>query len=160
VVSLVMGQLFDFLDFDGDIDLDGDIFGLPVSPLKPIIIMSFITTFGGIGIIALNKGLGSITSLVIALSSGLLVAILLYNFVVVPLYKSQNTSAISKEELIGYNAKTKVSIIGNNFGSITYTINGNTYSAPAKSIDGMDIYVGEEVRIVSIEKNTFYVVRT
>lgn len=154
-----MGQLFDFLDFDADIDMDGDIFGLPVSPLKPIIIMSFITTFGGIGIIMTNKGVSSITSFAIGLIFGIVVSTILYKFVVVPLYKAQNTSAISKEELIGHIGKAKESIIGNGFGSITYVVNGNTYSAPAKSIDSTNIYKGEEVKIVSIEKNIFYVVR-
>jgi len=151
--------LFDFLNFDGDLDMEGDIFGLAVSPLKPIIIMSFITTLGGIGIITINKGFNPLISFTIALVSGLIVSFVLYKFVVVPLYKAQNTSAISQEDLIGYIAKTKVKIIGASFGSITYVVNGNTYSAPAKSVDGMDIYQGEEVKIVKIERNIFYVIR-
>ena len=161
VVSLLLGQLFDFLnlDLDLDLDLDGDIFGVSVSPIKPIIIMSFITTLGGVGIICINKGINPLVSFLIALVVGASISTILHKFVVAPLYRAQNTSAISQQELIGYRAKTKINIIGDKFGSITYVVNGNTYSAPAKAIDGMDIYQGEEVKIVSIEKNIFFVVR-
>ena len=159
IVSFLMGQLFDFLNFDGDLDMDGDIWGLSISPLKPIIMMSFITTLGGVGIITIDKGFNALTSFVIALSVALMVSVVLHKFVVTPLYKAQNTSAVSQEELIGHVAKTRINIIGDSFGSITYVANGNTYSSPAKSIDGIDIYQGEEVKIVNIERNIFYVVR-
>lgn len=158
-VSFLLGQLFDFLDLDLDLDIDGDISGLSVTPIKPIIVISFITTLGGVGILCINNGLTPLVSLIIALSIGLTVSILLHKFIVTPLYRAQNTSAISQEKLIGHMAKTKVSIIGDNFGSITYVVNGNTYSSPAKSIDGKDIYKGEEVRIVDIDRNIFYVAR-
>lgn len=159
VVSFLMGQLFDFLNFDGDLDMDGDIFGIALSPLKPIIIMSFITTLGGVGIISINKGLNPLTSFIIALTIGLMISFTLHRFIVTPLYKVQNTSTVSQDELIGYVAKVRLNIVGNNFGSIAYVVNGNTYSAPAKSIDGIDIYQGEEVKIANIERNIFYVVR-
>lgn len=159
IASFLLGQLFDFLNFDGDLDMDGDMFGTALSPLKPIIIVSFITTLGGVGIIVTNKGYKAITAFIIAFVTATTVSFLLHKFIVTPLYKAQNTSAVSQEELKGYTAKIRVSIVENSFGSITYVVNGNTYSAPAKSIDGIDIYQGEEVRIVNIESNIFYVDR-
>lgn len=139
--------------------MDGDLFGVSVAPMKPTILISFITTFGGVGIILLSKDFNPLISLSIALVFGAIVSVSLQKFVITPLYKAQNTSAVSQQDLIGHIARTKINITGNNFGSIVYVVNGNTYSSPAKSMDGMDISKGEEVKIVHIENNIFYVVR-
>lgn len=159
VVSFVLGQLFDFLNIDIDLDMDGDLFGVSVAPMKPTILVSFITTFGGVGIILLSKNFNPIVSLSIALAFGAVISASLQKFIITPLYKAQNTSAVSQQDLIGHIARTKINIIGNSFGSITYVVNGNTYSSPAKSMDSTDISKGEDVKIVQIENNIFYVIR-
>lgn len=183
VVSFVLGRISDFADTGTDIDLDMDVdmdmdadldvsveggaeldagtvtdaSGVPVSPLKPIIITTFVTVFGGAGMICMIKGLSQAAAAVLALFSGLAVSFLLYRFVVVPLYRAQNTSAISQKVLKGALAKVTLAIRGSRFGKISYTVNGNTYSAPAKSVDGTDIEREAPVVIINIEKNTFYV---
>lgn len=157
VISFLLGQLFDFADVDGDIDFDGDITGVSVSPLKPIVIVAFTTVLGGIGIILIKLGLSAVTALIIAACSGFLVAFLIYRYIVVPLYKAQNTSAASQKELIGLRAKMKLGTRDNSFGRVSYIINGNTYTAPAKSLDGKEICINEDVIIVDIQKNIFYV---
>ncbi len=128
-----------------------------VSPLKPIILASFVTVFGGIGMICLNSGLNVGAAAIIAALSGLAVAYILYRFVVVPLYMAQNTSAVPQAELIGSIAKTTLGIRGSSFGRIKYQAYGNTYSAPAKSVNGEDIIRGVSVVIIDIRKNLFYV---
>lgn len=140
-------------------DLNGhaEIPGFPVSPLKPIVITTFVTVFGGIGMICTTNGLSQLFSLIAALLSGTGAAFLIYRFIVVPIYRAQNTSAISQRELCGALAKVTLPIRGSQFGKISYSIRGNTYSAPARSVDGEDIERGIPVVIISIEKNTFYV---
>ena len=185
VLSFIMGRISDFThmgvdtDIDADIDTDfnadtdmsvevdaeldlstsGEVPELPVSPLKPIVITTFVTVFGGIGMICTIKGFPQAKAAVIALISGAAAAYLLYRFIIVPLYRAQNTSAISQKELRGALAKVSLAIKGNLFGKITYTVSGNSYSAPARSIDGKDIERGVPVVIINIEKNTFYVKR-
>ncbi|TAH56971.1 MAG: hypothetical protein EWM52_12040 [Methanosarcina mazei] len=105
------------------------------------------------------KGLSQGLAAIIALISGASAAFLLYRFIIVPIYRAQNTSAISQKELKGALAKVTLAINGNFFGKISYTFNANTYSAPAKSIDGKDIERGVPVVIINIERNTFYVKR-
>lgn len=157
IISFIFGQLFDFVDIDGDIDFDGDVTGVNISPLKPIVIVAFVTVFGGIGMISIKSGLASLLALLIAVASGLLIAFLIYRYIVVPLYKAQNTSAVSQAELIGHRAVMKLDIRGDNFGRVSYVINGNTYTSPAKSLEGKEINRGEEVIIVEIRKNVFFV---
>lgn len=157
VVSFLLGQLFDFVDIDGDVDFDGDIPGFAISPLKPIVIVAFVTVFGGSGIILTRTGLTALLSLIIALFLGFLMAFIIYKYIVIPLYRAQNTSAASQKELIGQCAKMKLGTKGDSFGRISYVVNGNIYTAPAKSIDGKEINEDENVIIVDIQNNIFYV---
>lgn len=171
VISFLLGQLLDFagvggdidvdvdidIDLEGGIDTDGDIPGATVSPLKPITIAAFVTVFGGTGIILLKSSYSALVAAAGAAALGLLTAFLLYRFIIIPLHKAQNTSAVSQASLIGSLARTTLSLRDNNFGRISYVVAGNTYSAPAKSVDGKDIPKGVPVVIIDIKKNTFYV---
>ncbi len=159
IVSFILGQFLDFMDFDGDLDLDGDIHGIAVSPFKPVVITAFITVFGGVGIMGLDKELSQILTLIVAVIAAFVVAWLFYKLVIVPLHKAQNTSAISQTEIIGFKAKVDLTITGTSFGKISYVIGGNTYTAPAKSQNGEDILKDEIVVISSIKDNVFFVNR-
>ncbi|KUO72695.1 MAG: hypothetical protein APF77_05875 [Clostridia bacterium BRH_c25] len=147
------------VDAELDISTTGEAPELPVSPLKPIVITTFVTVLGGVGMICTINGLSQGLAGIIALISGAAAAFLLYRFIIVPLYRAQNTSAISQKELRGALAKVTLAIKGSLFGKISYTVSGNTYSAPARSINGEDIERGIPVVIINIEKNIFYVKR-
>lgn len=157
IISFVFGHLFNFVDLFGDFDIVMDLNLFPISPFKPIVLVSFITVFGGVGIICMTLGLSTTLSIIIAAASAIVVSFIIYRFIVIPLYKAQNTSAVSQKELIGHSARVKLKMIGNSFGSITYVSCGNTYTSPAKSIDGKEILRGEEVIILDIKNNVFYV---
>jgi membrane protein implicated in regulation of membrane protease activity len=152
VISFVLGQIFDLFDFSGDIEV-----GSTISPLKPVVIATFVTTFGGVGIILMKKNFGFMYSCVLAVGIAAFMAYILYNYVIIKLYQAQNTSAIERQKLIGHKAKVTLAIRQGGYGKITYTINGNTYNSPAKAEDGSEILVGQQVEIVYIDKNTYYV---
>jgi membrane protein implicated in regulation of membrane protease activity len=173
VISFLLGHLLDFagagidvdvdvdvdisIDTDTGIDLDGDIPGVAVSPLKPVTIAAFITVFGGTGMILLKNNYSALVALAAAAALGLSVSYMLYRFLIVPLSRAQNTSAVSQAELVGGLAYTSLAMKDKEYGKIKYTVEGNTYSAPAKSIDGRAIAKGVPVVIIDIKKNTFYV---
>ncbi|GAB6087702.1 NfeD family protein [Alkaliphilus crotonatoxidans] len=161
VVTFLLGQLFDFMDFDvefdTDADLDLDFQGQGVSPLKPVIITAFFTVFGGVGEMALKRGMSQVFTFTLALILGFVVAALFLKLIIVPLQRAQNTSAKSQKDLIGHLAKVDIGIEGDHFGRIAYTIAGNSYTAPAKSLDGMSIEKGTGVIIAKIDNNIFYV---
>ncbi|MDR3239672.1 MAG: hypothetical protein LBT44_06245 [Clostridiales bacterium] len=152
IISFLLGEIIHIFDFDAEIDL----FGGLVSPFKPSVIAAFVTVFGGVGLI-LSGRLGIFTALGLAALSGMAVSFLMYRYIIVPLYRAQNTSAIEKQGFIGLPAKVTERIPQGQYGKITYYANGNTYSAPAKSQDGSEIGRNEPVVIVCIEKNTYYV---
>jgi membrane protein implicated in regulation of membrane protease activity len=174
LISFLLGHLLDFagaggevhtdlgVDTDVDIDLNTDIGahgagGAAVSPLKPVTIAAFITVFGGAGILMLKNEHSIMAALMVAALLGLGVAFMLYRLLIVPLYRAQNTSAVSQASLVGSLAYATLSMEDNSFGRIKYTVEGNTYSAPCKSIDGKLITKGVPVVIIDIQKNIFYV---
>lgn len=157
VVSLILGHLFDSMDMDFDGDIHIPLF--TILPVKPITVVTFITVFGGVGIMCTNKGISSLYTCLIALLLAYFVSFLIYRLVVIPIYKAQNTSAASQREIIGLDAIVKSSIMENGFGQISYVSNGNTYDSPAKHIKGEFIKAGTKVFIVDIKNNIYYVER-
>jgi membrane protein implicated in regulation of membrane protease activity len=157
VVSFLLGELFHFVDLHVDTHFDGNIHFLTISPLKPSTIAAFATTFGGVGIIGTKLNKGAAFTLIIALVLALLVAALIYFLVIVPLYKAQNTAIAEHEKLKGVSAVVISPILQDGFGEITYTVNDNTFTAPAKHVGKAYIGAGEEVYIAYIEDNVFYV---
>jgi membrane protein implicated in regulation of membrane protease activity len=126
--------------------------------INPIVLVSFFTIFGGIGIIGTEymKWLSFLVFL-IALSSGVLVSFLLYKFVAIPLFNAENSTNVRQGELIGSAAEVDSSILENGFGKIKYTVNSIRYTAPARHIEGKAIMQGQKVVICKIENNVFYI---
>jgi membrane protein implicated in regulation of membrane protease activity len=79
--------------------------------------------------------------------------------VIVPLNKAQNTSAFDKQATIGTWAKVISPIPQGGYGKIRYSVSGSVVTSPAKSEDGGEINSGENVAIVYIEGNTYFVKR-
>lgn len=157
VVSLVLGHLFDAVDVDMDFDGDFHIPFFTILPIKPITIITFITVFGGVGIMCSNRGIASLFTFLIAIGLSYFISMLVYRLVMIPLYKAQNTSAASQRDLIGIDAIVKSSIMEKGFGQISYVKNGNTYDSPAKHVKGEYIEKGTKVFVVDIKENVYYV---
>ncbi|MCM0647159.1 NfeD family protein [Clostridium swellfunianum] len=177
VVTFLMGGLLGLVHLDGHVDthvdthfdthldthIDAHVDGGGISPtftvfpLKPITIVSFLTVFGGIGMIGTHNGMNVVLLFVMALASGLITAFILYKFIVVPLYKAQNTSAFTRKSLIGMQAKVISPILEDGFGTIGYIVNGRKFNAPAQHIGKKAVAQGEEVIIYEIKDNTFFV---
>lgn len=161
VVTFLIGGLFGIIDLHGHIDTHIDSHGsgptFTVFPLKPITIVSFITVFGGVGIMGNHYKLNQIYTFVLAVMSGSIVSFILYKYIVIPLYKAQNTSAVSQNALIGMKATVISPILENGFGVISYVVNGSKYNAPAQHINKKSVLQGEEVIIYEIKDCVFYV---
>lgn len=146
VIAFLLGE------FMGHTDVDI----ANISPLKPTVIAAFITVFGGAGLV-LSQFVNEITALPLAGLIALAVATVIYRFIIVPLTKAQNTTAIEQQNLIGCTAQVTETIPQGKYGKITYKVNERIYTAPAKAEDGNEIARNSRVEIVQIEKNTYYV---
>lgn len=126
--------------------------------INPLVAVSFLTVFGGLGIMGVKffKWMDIIV-FVAAITAAVIISAILYNFVVKPLYKSENTSDVSRERLIGVPAEVTTDILENGFGTIKYTVNSIKYTGPAKHIEEKPVKQGQRVVICKIENNTFLV---
>jgi membrane protein implicated in regulation of membrane protease activity len=127
-----------------------------VSPLKPSVIAAFITVFGAAGLV-LTGLIPLFAVLMTALLIATVVAFCLYRFIIVPLYKAQNTSIVDIQHFVGMQAKVTEKIIQGGYGQITYQVNGNTFTSPAKAEGGGAIDRHSTVEIIYIQNNTYYV---
>jgi len=154
VILFGVGAGFIFISFflDTFVDVDGGF----ISILQPKLIAIFLAVMGGFGII-LSSHFGTVITLIISVLCGLLIAVLINRLVIKPLYKAQNTSTFDKQATIGTQAKVISPIPQGGYGKIRYSVSGSVVTGPAKSQDGGEIKVGENVSIMHIKDSTYLV---
>jgi hypothetical protein len=149
------------IDLPGDVDIPGadiqisgaDVGGIDapdvaVSPLSPITVATFITTFGGVGVLTTQVfGVDPRWSLLWATGSGLGTSGLIYLFVSQFLVRSQASSELHRSELVGMEAEVTVPIGETATGQVTYVTKSGRMSSMARSVDGRPIPRGQLVVI-------------
>ncbi len=152
------------IDLPGDVDIPGaeisiggaelpaggfDAPDITVSPLSPITVATFITTFGGIGIITTQLfSVRPEMSLVYATVAGLAVAGIMYAFVSQFLVRSQGSTVVGRAELVGLQGEVTVPIGETTSGEVSYVAKSGRMKSTARSVDGSAIPRGQFVRIV------------
>jgi membrane protein implicated in regulation of membrane protease activity len=122
---------------------------ITVSPLSPITIASFITTFGGIGVISTQLfKVQPEMSLVYATIGGLAASGLMYLFYSQFLIGSQGSTVVGRGELIGLQGEVTVPIGETTTGQVSYVAKSGRMKSMARSVDGKAIPRGQFVRIV------------
>lgn len=131
-----------------------------VSPFKPIVIATFITLFGGFGIIGhFMSSIAAIFVFMFALAMGLIGAAAIFYAVVVPMYKCQSNSVISSESIVNTIADVITPIPLEGLGEVSYIAGGSKYTSPAKSLNQEEISKGTQVVIVNIKDNIAEVIK-
>jgi membrane protein implicated in regulation of membrane protease activity len=125
-----------------------------VSPLSPITIATFITTFGGLGALSLELlDIDPRFSLLIAAAGATVLAGVVYVFYSQFLIRSQASSEVRRGEIVGYHAEVTVPIGEASLGKVSYTTKAGRMSSMARSTDGSAIRRGELVEIVRVVGN-------
>lgn len=154
------------IDLPGDVDIPGadihiagpeaptmglDAPDVRLSPLSPITIATFVTTFGGIGVLCLQFfGIDPRLSLLLATAGGVLISgimFLLYSQIFV---RAQASSEVRRGELIGLQAEVTVPIGETSPGQVTYITKSGRMSSMARAVNGMAIPRGQFVQIVGM----------
>ena len=153
------------VDLPGDVDIPGaeiqigsdvptggiDAPDVAVSPLSPITVATFITTFGGVGVLSTSVfNLDPRLGLLLAVASALGTAGIMYLVVSQFLVRSQASSEMHRSELLGMQAEVTVPIGESSPGQVTYVTKSGRMSSMARSIDGNAIPRGQFVTIVRI----------
>jgi membrane protein implicated in regulation of membrane protease activity len=144
----------------GHAEAGGDASDMPgVSIFSPTVITTFVTAFGGFGIIfhqipATHNVLLSapLAALFAILTSATVLFLLRQLF-----RKTQSSSESKVGELEGAVGHIITPIPLNGVGEIAYVQAGSRYTAPARETDGAPVPTGAAVKIVRIVGSQFYV---
>jgi len=134
--------------------------GIPgLSPFSPTTICSFITAFGGFGMILshIDATRNVWVSMPLSLLGGLVIAagvMLLFGTIFT---KTQGSSESRLGTLIGRTATVISPIPATGVGEIAYTQGGTRYTAPARESNGIAVGTGKTVKITRVAESQFFV---
>jgi membrane protein implicated in regulation of membrane protease activity len=128
------------------------------SPLSPIVITTFLTAFGAMGLISLYAlGVGKLLSVAFAILLALLIAGAVFAAFTKIFAVTQSSSEAHQSEMVGTDGEVITPIGRDGLGEVAYVQRGSRYTAPARSIDGKPVARGTMVRIVRLVGNTVIV---
>ena len=167
LISAIMGHFFGGADHDGDVSGSGgeaeagiDGGDMPgVSAFSPTVLSSFVTAFGGFGIIfsqfagTKSPWVSAPLSVVCALgTAGLMLGVLRQLF-----RKTQSSSESHVASLTGQIATVITPIPENGVGEIAYVQSSSRYTAPARAEGNVAVAAGQTVKITRVVGTQFYV---
>jgi len=149
------GHFFGGDAVDGHMDVGTD---LPMSPLSPTVVSTFLTGFGGGGLLAHSYFL-------LPLGSGVLVALLCGallsggTFLVLSVLfkKTQGGSEFSLDDMVGRVVQVITPIPENGTGEVAIVAKGTRTNGPARSVDGRPIGRDAAVEIVQVVGSVYLV---
>ncbi len=128
-------------------DVDHPEVGL--SPLSPITIATFITTFGGTGLIMNNLfPFSQVIGLFISTASGILLSGAVFMLYAWAVREVQGSSEVRIGDLVGLTAEVIAPIPENNVGEIVFVVRGARTRSTARSVGGQAIPRGTMVEII------------
>lgn len=153
LVSLVFGEVFDSLGVDGLDTSHGP------GVIDTRVISVFVTTFGGVGAIGIQMGLGVVASSLLGLASGVVLGALVSMFGRF-LYKQQASSSVSVTQMVGRTAQVIVTIPAGGIGQISCRIGEERVEKIARSREDGELRLGTIVRIEEIAGDSVIVSAT
>ena len=150
VLTLLFGDVFDGLDFDG-FDGLGEFF-------DPLSLVGGLTVFGGAGVLLEEMtALGTGTAAGLAGLIGLGLAVLMHFLYVKPMKRSENSTGFSMREYHGKLGEVITAIPATGFGEVLVTMGASNTFQTAASFDGHAIPGGTRVVVVEIRDSNLYV---
>ncbi len=146
LVSFIVGDIFDAIGFDFDMNLDANHdFGV----FDSRVIAIFLTAFGGFGAIGVSLGYGALAGSLFGILGGVAFGALVFYFGRF-LYRQQSSSSVTEEDLIGRTAQVVVAIHPNQIGQISCRVGEERVERIARARDGAEIKAGQTVFIEEI----------
>ena len=167
VVSAVLGHAFGGGHHAGDIGSGGHAEagadgtdGPGVSAFSPTVIASFVTSFGGFGLIfsRISATSSPAVSAPLAVVTGMVTATGVLWLLRQLISRTQSSSEGKIGSLVGTTATIITPISEGGVGEIAYVQNGTRYTAPARLERGGPVGNGKLVKISRIVGSQFYVV--
>jgi membrane-bound ClpP family serine protease len=149
------GHLFGGDGHDVHMDVGTD---LPISPLSPTVLATFLTGFGGGGLLANSYfQLSVMKGVMVALLTGILLSCGTFGVLTLLFKNTQAGSEYSMSDMIGRVVQIITPIPENGTGEIALVAKGTRVNGPAKSEDGKAIGRNMPVEIVRVVGTIYYV---
>lgn len=127
------------------------------APVGPTTIATFITAFGGIGMVmSHSESLHHLSAVIAGVGALVIAALVGWGFAVV-FRATQGSSEGRIAEVSGLSATVITPIAPDGVGEIAYVQSGSRYSAPARTEDGSPVASGATVKITRVVGAQFYV---
>ena len=149
VLAVFLGDVLDGV-LDG---LDGafDSFDLG-DALDPLSFVGGVTAFGGAGVLLdAYAGLGPVPEILVALSVGLVLAVVMHYAYVRPLKRGENSTGFSVREYRGKIGEVNTAIPAGGYGEVLVRMGASTTFQPAASFDGTPLPTGTPVVVVEVD---------
>ena len=171
VYALVMGLLSGFVGGGGghDMGMNGhvdaaaggmDHGALHFSPLSPVVLATFLSTFGGMGMISIEVfKIGPAFSLLISLFVALGIAVLVFLAFDYVFIHTQASTNVFATDFLDKEADVTTPIPENGYGEIVVLSGMTRMNLPARSIDGKPINKHETVIVAKLLGNSVLVRR-
>jgi amino acid transporter len=164
LVSVLAGHFFGHYGHvqgsGGHVEAGADSSDAPgISIFSPTIMASFVTAFGGFGLIFTQfpKTSNAAISAPLSLVGGLVVAGVMYVFLSSVFRHTQSSSESHVARLVGTDANVITPIPENGVGEVAYVVGETRYTAPARGEKGAAMANGQTVKITRIVGTQFYV---
>ncbi len=126
--------------------------------LRPTVVVSAITTFGGAGILLSRYGPASVVlGFLLALGAGIVMALLIYFFYIKPMRKTENSVGYSMNDLVGMTGEVLTPIPERGYGEVIVKVGASHTAQIAASFDNISIPSGSTVVVVQADRDTLYV---
>ncbi|MED5020565.1 NfeD family protein [Paenibacillus chibensis] len=144
VVSVVLGDLVSHA-------LDGLLDFLSVDFLKPMVIASAVTVFGGAGILLMHyTGFGGLVTVLLSVLIAVVISALVYVFYVKPMDNSENSTGYSIRELSGRIGEVTIPIPETGFGEVMIKLGAGNTVHIASSFERHLLSAGTRVVVVDV----------
>ena len=151
----VAGHLFGGDAGDAHMDIGTD---LPMSPLSPTVIATFLTGFGGGGMLANSYFQMSVgKGVLVAIMSGIMLSGGTYTVLFFLFRETQAGAEFSLDDMVGRTVQVITTIPEGGTGEIAVEAKGSRTNGPAKSVDGRAISRNAAVTVVRVVGNLYYV---
>jgi membrane-bound ClpP family serine protease len=149
------GHLFGGHDISGHMDVGTD---LPMSPLSPTVLSTFLTGFGGGGMLAHNYfGLTIGKEVLVALSTGAFLSGGTFAALAVLFRNTQAGSEFALNDLKGKIVQVITPIPEKGLGEVALIVKGTRINGPARAVDGKPIARDAAVEVVRVVGNVYHV---
>ena len=149
------GHLFGGHDVSAHMDVGTD---LPLSPLSPTVIATFLTGFGGGGMLANSYfGLSLGPGVLVAILTGILLSGGTFGVLAILFKNTQAGSEFALADMVGRTVQVITPIPENGMGEVAVTVKGTRINGSARSTDGKAIPKNAPVTIVRVVGNVYFV---